>query len=118
MARYGKIETGFWHSPKIRRLSQDAKYLMLYLLSCPHGNAIGCFVLHDGYIGADLGWSPDAVSRCIHELIEKGLVERDDEASLLRIIGWWGHNGIENPNVAKHVVKEIAALPPCAVKST
>jgi hypothetical protein len=116
MARYGKIETGFWHSPKIRRLSQEAKYLMLYLLSCPHGNAIGCFVLHDGYITADLRWSNDAVGIYVQELVENGLVERDLETSLLRIVGWWGHNAIENPNVAKHVAKEIAALPACPVK--
>lgn len=116
MARYGKIESGFWNSPKIRRLSQEARYLMLYLLSCPQGNAIGCFVLRDGYIGADLGWPADVVGRGVQELIDKGLVERDDETSLLRILGWWGHNGIENANVAKHVVKEIAALPACRVK--
>lgn len=117
MARYGKIETGFWHSKKIRRLSQDAKYLMLYVLSCPHGNAVGCFVLLDGYIAADLGWTPEAASRCVEELIEKDLIERDEDTSLLRIVGWWGHNQIENANVAKHVAKEIAALPACKVKN-
>jgi hypothetical protein len=117
VARYGKIETAFWHSPKTRRLSQDARYLMLYLLSCPHGNAVGCFVLHDGYIAADLNWSIETVGRCIGELIEKRLIERDAETSLMRILGWWGHNTIENGNVAKHVVKEIAALPACLVKN-
>jgi hypothetical protein len=117
MARYGKIETGFWHSPKIRRLSQEARYLMLYLLSSPHGNALGCFVLHEGYIAADLGWAPDAVAHSVEEVVNKGLVERDGDTSLTRILGWWGHNSIENANVAKHVAKEIAALPACEVKN-
>ncbi len=116
MARYGKIETGFWHSSKIRQLSEKTKFLTLYLLSCPHGNAVGCFVLHDGYISADLGWSADTVAHCIQELVDKKVIERDPETSLLRILGWWGHNSIENANVAKHVTKEIAALPACAVK--
>lgn len=116
MARYGKIESGFWHSRKIRRLSQEAKFLMLYLLSSPHGNAIGCFVLHDGYISVDLGWPAEAVAHRVQELIDKELIERDGETSLLRIVGWWGHNSIENANVAKRVVKEIAALPACTVK--
>src|SRR6185437_7416304 len=60
MTRYGKVETGFWHSKKIRRLSQNATFLMLYLLSCPHSNAVGCFVLLDGYVAADVRWSPEA----------------------------------------------------------
>jgi hypothetical protein len=116
MARYGKLETGFWHNPKIRRLSQEATFLLLYLLSCPHGNAVGCFVLHDGYIAVDLRWPAEAAADSVQELIENDLIERDPGTFLLRILGWWGHNSIENANVAKHALKEIAALPACDVK--
>ena len=116
MSRYGKIETGFWHNPKVRQLSEQGRFMLLYLLSCPHSNAAGCFVLPDGYIAADLGWSLETVSQTLSELFEKGLIERDAASNLTRIIGWWGHNAIENANVAKHVAKEISSLPNCEVR--
>ncbi|MDP6475739.1 MAG: hypothetical protein QF449_14960 [Alphaproteobacteria bacterium] len=40
-----------------------------------------------------------------------GFVERDQASSLVRILGWFGHNRIENKNVAQGAVKIIAALP-------
>ena len=65
MRFFGKIETGFWRNPKVNRLSDHAKLLAVYLLSCPHGNAIGCFVLPRGYIAVDLGWDPAAVTETV-----------------------------------------------------
>lgn len=116
MSRYGKIESGFWHSPKVRKLSEHGKFLLLYLFSCPHGNAIGCFVLPVGYVSADLGWSDETVTQTLSELFQKGLIERDEATFLTRVLGWWGHNSIENANVAKHVCKEILSLPNCEVR--
>ena len=50
MRLYGRIETSFWQNEKVQRLSDGGRMLYLYLLTCPHGNSVGCFVLHDGYI--------------------------------------------------------------------
>src|SRR4051812_12263604 len=116
MTRYGKIETGFWHSPKVKALSDQGKFLLLYLLSCPHGNLVGCFPLHDGYIAADMGWPIERVCQTLSEVFSAGLAERDPQTMILRIIGWWGHNTLENPKVAKHAIKVIDALPNCVVK--
>lgn len=116
MSRYGKIESGFWHSTKVRQLSERARYLLVYLFSCPHGNAAGCFVMPDGYISADLSWSNETVTETVSELSAKGFIERDKDSYLTRVVGWWGHNTIENRNVATHVVKEIKALPNSVVK--
>lgn len=116
MSRYGKIESGFWQNSKVRALSERGRYLLTYLLSCPHGNAVGCFVLRNGYIAEDLGWTTERVSETVSELSNAGFIERDERSFLLRIIGWWGHNTIANPNVASHAAKEINALPNCQVK--
>lgn len=116
MSRYGKIESGFWHNPKVRALSERSRFLLAYMFSCPHGNSCGCFVLPDGYVAADMGWPLETVSETLSELFAKGFLERDSTSNLLRIIGWWGHNKIENANVAKFVAKEIASLPNCVVR--
>lgn len=116
MSRYGKIESGFWQNPKVRGLTERGRYLLTYMLSCPHGNAVGCFVLPDGYIADDLNWSSETVSKTVSELSEAGFIERDKAARLVRIIGWWGHNEIANANVAKHAAKELNALPKSQLK--
>jgi hypothetical protein len=116
MARYGKIESGFWHNPKVRQLTERGRFLLAYMFSCPHGNSCGCFVLPDGYVAADMGWPLETVSETLSELFQKGFLERDNTSNLARIVGWWGHNKIENANVAKFVAKEIASLPNCVVR--
>jgi hypothetical protein len=111
MRTYGKIESGFWQNAMARGLSDEAKLLLIYAKSCHHGNAIGCFVLPLGYIMADLGWASERVSEGLSELVSKGILERDEASSLTRIVDWWANNTVENMNVAKSVVKVIAALP-------
>ena len=117
MRSYGKIEVGFWLNRKVQNLTDDAKLLLLYLLSCQHGNSLGCFVLPEGYITADLKWEPKRVSKHVSELVSKGFIDHDETVSLVRICGWFGHNGFENGNVAKAAMKALKMLPPCAVKS-
>ncbi|KKL69509.1 hypothetical protein LCGC14_2114190, partial [marine sediment metagenome] len=85
MRKYGKIETAFWHNPKVRGLSESARLLYLYMISCPHGNSLGCFVLPDGYISADLEWDQRQVSKHVNELVSGRLIERSETSSLIRI---------------------------------
>lgn len=111
MRAYGKIETTFWQNPKVKKLSDGGRSLLLYMLTCPHGNSVGCFVLPDGYICADLEWPSERVSEHVRELVSKGFIERDENTSLTRVLGWWGHNTIENGNVAKAALKALRLLP-------
>ena len=116
MRLYGRIETAFFSNPKVQNLSCDeVRYLLVYLYACTHGNSLGCFVLPDGYIMADLRWSAEQVSKHVSELVSKGFIERDNSTRLIRIVGWWGHNKIDNSKVAKGAMKVITALPKCKV---
>lgn len=108
---YGRIETGFWQNPRVRAMSERGRLLLAYTMSCPHGNAIGCFSLPVGYVMADQGWNETTTRKHIRELVEARFVDWDEATSLLRIRGWWGHNKIENPNVAKAAIKAMTALP-------
>jgi hypothetical protein len=109
---YGKIETGFWQNHKVRALDRQSRELLLYLFTCPHGNSVGCFGLPLGYVMDDLALPEDKVQLHLRHLAKQGFIERNETTGLTRIIGWWGHNGIENPNVAGAVCKQLAGLPP------
>jgi hypothetical protein len=109
--RYGRVETGFWQNRKVRQLSEDGKAFALYLLTCPHGNAAGCFVLPPAYAADDLGWARERVEDAFAAVAGIGFAERDANTDLVRLVDWWGHNQIENPNVAKHIVSALKGLP-------
>lgn len=111
MRNYGRIETAAWQSTKLRGAGVEAKLLWAYLIACPHGNALGCFVLPLGYIAIDLELDPTVISSAVQTLSERGLIEYDNAAQLVRIVGWWGHNRIENGNVAKGIAKVLKGLP-------
>lgn len=111
MRSYGRVETAFWQNHKIARLDDSTKLLLLYLYSCPHGNAAGCFLLPLGYMMADLGWDQNRVSERVSDLVQRGFIEHDAETGLIRIVGWFGHNGIENSNVAKGIAAILRRLP-------
>jgi len=113
---FGRLKTAFWHNPKIKSVSERARLLACYLISCPHGNALGCFILSDEYIAGDFAWPVKTARDKLAELISVEFCERDIKTNLLRILPWWEHNTLENPKVCIHAITEINRLPSCQVK--
>ena len=111
MRAYGVIETGFWQNPKIRALDRNSREMLLYLYTCPHGNSVGCFMLPLGYVMDDLDLDQDKARVHLRHLVACGFIERNEDTGLTRIVGWWGHNKIDNPGVAAAACKQLAGLP-------
>jgi len=119
MGKYSKIQKRIWNDPTFNRLSEDAKLLWFYLLSCPHGNTIGLFVLKPGYACADLGWSEERFREALQELSTiplwnrqgKGLISYDEDTYLLLIKNYLEHNPLANPNQVKAAKKRLEELP-------
>jgi len=109
--RYCRIKTKFWTDEKMRKRSDDAKLLALYLLSSPHANMIGCYVLPKLYACEDLGWSPQRFGKAFAELLQDGFVKYDEETRLLLIPNYLKHNPIENKNQAIAAAKVVIELP-------
>ena len=52
--RYQKIESRIWNDERFVQLTPMQQRLFLYILTSPHGNLIGIYVLKKGYIIEDL----------------------------------------------------------------
>ncbi|EKW5591859.1 hypothetical protein NNT41_004115 [Raoultella planticola] len=98
MRDYGKVHTSFWISDGMRRVSDDARLLALYLLTGQHTNMIGCFRLPDGYVSEDLSWTSERVSKWFDELSENGFATRDSSSKWVLIRNFLTWNSVENPN--------------------
>jgi hypothetical protein len=109
--RYQKIETKIWDDEKFIGLSEKAKLLFLYLLTCPHSNAIGVYVLKLGYIAEDLNWPIAKGFETLSELLRVGLARYDKKVSVVCLPSFLKYNPIENPNQFVNANKIINYIP-------
>lgn len=118
MRDYGKVYTAFWTSEDARGFSEDGRLLSLYLMTCPHGNMLGCFRLPDAYAAEDLKWPIERVSKGFEELYQKGFSYRCDRSFWLFLRQYLKWNQFDNPNVGKAAGKLFDSIsPPHTVKA-
>lgn len=109
MRAYGKVKSTFWTRRK--RLSDKAKLLSLYLMSCPHGSSNGCFYLPPAYIMGDLGWVYETVAQTLSELSREGFAYHCPMTEWVFIARFLHHNPPENGNVGKKMAIEAEMVP-------
>lgn len=112
MARdFGRIHTAFWNSASVRDLTDRGKLLASYLLTSPHSNSIGAYLLPDAYVSDDLGWSIATVKAELAALIASGFCKRLADGRHIVICKYLEWNPIENPNVGKAALRQLDHLP-------
>jgi hypothetical protein len=100
-----------WHDEKFIKLTPQQQRLFFYILTCPHGNLSGIFVLKPGYAVEDLKCLPKDFKKDLSRLCEMNLVSYDFENAVILIHNFLKHNPITNPNQKKAVVSQLLALP-------
>jgi hypothetical protein len=111
MRDYGTIQSAYWTHPDIKGVSDGAKLLGAYLLTCPHANGLGCFHAPVGYIATDLGWTHKTVCERLDELFRNGFCKRCERTEYVLIPNFLRWNPIANANVAKARVVEYKSIP-------
>ena len=113
---FRKIETRLWHDEKVRVMTSDTKLLWLYLLTGPHSNSLGCYVISKATIADDLDWPLPKLERTFSELLAKNLIQYDVPTRLLFIINYLKHNAkFENIATKSAAVRQFYALPKSSV---
>ncbi len=108
---YTRVESRFWQDEKMREVSDDARYLMLYLLTSPHRNIIGIYFLPSPYACFDLGWDEKRFSKGLQELISAALIKYDAKAHVVLVKNYLKHNPLENPNQVKSAIEKLKEIP-------
>lgn len=109
--RYTRIKSRFWVDEKVQDWSDDTKLLALYLLTSPHNNMMGCYVLPKLYICEDLGWEPERLAEPFAKLLDDGFIKYDAKARLVLLCNYLKHNQIENGNRAIAAIKLLDEMP-------
>jgi len=108
---YTKVESRFWQDEKMRTVSADARYLMLYFLTSPHRNIMGFYFLPPPYACFDLGWDEKRFAKGLQELLQATVIQYDQEAHVVLIQNYLKHNPLENPNQVTSAVKRLDEVP-------
>jgi hypothetical protein len=128
--RYQQIESRIWYDEKFKNLTESQQRLFLYILTCPHGNLMGLFVLPIGYIFEDLKTLPKYLTKSLvkdqfkeHEsirqdlidVVENGLVDYDEKTCVIWVKKLLKHNPITNPNQIKSAISKFKELPKSSI---
>ncbi len=108
---YTRVESKFWQDEKMRAVTDDARYLMLYLLTSPHRNIMGFYFLPVPYACFDLGWDEERFSKGLNELLEIQVVRYDQGSHVVLIQNYLKHNPLENPNQVKSAIDRLDEMP-------
>ena len=117
MRDYGKVYSTFWSSQTTGQMSDDAKLLAMYLMTCSHSTIAGVYRLPDGYVSEDIGWSSERVKQGFEELFAKCFANRCETTKWVWIRKHLEWNKPENPNQRKSAAKIALSIPDeCAWK--
>lgn len=113
--RQRTISDFFWRDPDISDLSQEDKATLLYFLTSPSSNIIGCYQVVWMIAAAEMGWTKDQLLVVVKRLKAKGLIDFN-EAGWVWVKIWWKHNshGVAlNPNskLISHAKKQCTVIP-------
>jgi hypothetical protein len=113
--RQRTISDFFWRDPDISDLSQEDKATLLYFLTSPSSNIIGCYQVVWIIAAAEMGWTKDQLLVVVKRLKAQELIEFN-EAGWVWVKIWWKHNspGVAlNPNskLISHAKKQCAVIP-------
>ncbi len=109
--RYQKIESHIWFDEKFTGLSHSAQLLFLYVLTSPHGNLAGIYVLKKGYACDDMKTLPEDFEKDLEELSSKELIRYDKATQVIWIKNFLKHNPLENRNQKISAIRRISSLP-------
>ena len=109
MQRYGVVYADIWMDGDYKKMSVEAKYVYLYLLSSPHSNMAGYYSLPDEYAAYDLGMKDTDYRKAVAELSESGFVFAKKNRILVR--SYLKHNPVHNDKQAKGAWNSVDRQP-------
>ena len=111
VSRYSKVFVKIWSSKDFRSLSNNGKLTFMYLLTSPHRNMGGYYVLPFPYLCFDVGLTEEDARAALQEIIDIGMAMYDYDTHVVLITNWFRYNPIENTNQAKGLNRQLGEMP-------
>ena len=112
MAIFRKIHTNFWEDEKIiDEFTPEDKLFMLYLMTNPHTNQIGCYQISTRQMEFETGYTKETILKLIKrfEDIHK-IIKYSEKTKEIFIINWYKYNWTKSPKVISCLKQEILSI--------
>lgn len=117
MSHYRKIDTRIWLDEKFMALSDNAKFLFLYILTHPAMTSLGAMRATLGGISDELKWQKIKTLSNFKTLSGGGLLKFNQSVGLLVVINFIRYNRPANPKMIKKWGTYLELLPECEDKN-
>lgn len=112
MAVYRYVHSSFWEDSKVLDvMTPEDRYFMLYLLTNPHTNQLGCYEISTRQIVNETGYNSDTIEKLINrfETILK-VIKYSNENKEMLILNWYKYNWTTSPKVQTMITKQTQAI--------
>ncbi len=112
MAIYRNLHVSFWNDTKvIDEMTTEDRYFMLYLLSNPHTNQVGCYEISIRDISKEIGYTEECIKKLIDRFDKKLKVAKySKKTKELLVLNWYKYNWTSSPKVRACIEKELKDL--------
>jgi len=112
MAIYRNVHVSFWNDTKIiDEMTPEDRYFMLYILSNPHTNQVGCYEISVRDISKETGYTEESVKKLLERFEKKLKVAKySKKTKELLIVNWHKYNWTSSPKVKACIDKELKSV--------
>lgn len=112
MAIYRSVHMSFWTDTKVAdKFTPEDKYFMLYCLTNPFTNLIGCYEISIKQMSNDLGYSKDSVEALLKRFIEiHEIIDYNFKTNEIFIKHWYKYNWTNSPRLDKPLISDIEKI--------
>ena len=109
MAIYRNVHINFWEDSKVLDdMEIEERYFMLYLLTNPHSNQVGCFEISKRQMVAETGFDKEQINNLLKKFEnELGIISYCEKTKELFIKNWFKYNWTRSPKVRICIENEI-----------
>lgn len=118
MALYRNVSMNFWTDSKVDdEFTPEEKYFMLYLLTNPHTNILGCYEISKKQMERETGYNIDTINRLLSRMQDThGVIRYDSSTKEILIVHWSKYNWQKSDKVLKALVDAASCIKSASFK--
>ena len=119
MAVYRKINVNFWEDEKIiDEFTPEDKFFMLYLMTNPHTNQIGCYQISTRQMEFETGYLKETILKLIKRFEDvHRIIKYSEDTKEILILNWHKYNWSNSPKIFACMMKEYENIKSKGLKS-
>ena len=112
MAIYRNVSLSFWTDTKVTDdFSPEDRYFMLYCLTNPHTNIVGCYEISLRQMANETGYNIETVGKILDRFNNTHrIIQYDKETKELYVTNWHKYNWTKSEKILKPILSAYKAI--------